>query len=106
MLAILYCGKCRAELCEHGEIANDLFEHISEIYLATGKCIEFCTSKYGSFYRLIAIIRFLEFKRYIVTTECSEYLLKIKPLGIECEQSGKIQIFYICFDKEHPRFHE
>ncbi len=99
MLAVSYCCQCIEEMRQYGEIADIFFEQCCEYYLITGECIHFTPSDRQFFYDYSGLISFLEKKGYILTTEYGKDLIKVKPLGIECEtQDGKC-FCHICFDK-------
>src|SRR6185436_13963504 len=100
MLAISYCTECRESMNSYGEICNDLFDEICEEYICTNDCLELCTSPKGKFYFLVNIIKFLEIKNHVISSESGIDFIKVKPLGINSVLDGQCLTYHICFDRE------
>lgn len=99
---ILYCPTCREVLNGHGEVISTFYDQICEHYIMTGTCLELCTPVHDY---LMPMLRFLEKKRYIITTESELIFLQAKPLGIKFtskpnEDNDLDSICLVCFNNE------
>jgi len=101
MLMIHYCEECRNKLVDYGEIAYHIYTEACEYWIYNSEYFEmFAPSDCD-----LKVLSFLESKGYMISTECSQDLLKIKPLGIvESEMNNEGFAFYICFDTIRHKF--
>src|SRR6267142_1907521 len=96
MLTITYCSKCKDELCKHDPFIFEFFNYIVEQYFfhlpmeISTNFDDFVTN-----YNYKTMVKFLELKRFIVSTESSQNTIQIKPLGFD--KSGQtIKICCFC----------
>lgn len=94
MIHMVFCEICANNLSKCGEPALCLFEEI---------CIH--TTIYDEFLELEedrAIIRFLELKGFIITTEVNQDKILAKPIGLELYDDEEFCFFHVCVDRlEH-----
>jgi hypothetical protein len=95
MLEIFYCDECKSKLCECGDIAFALFEHICEQYF-DGQPLELSTCVHDRTHSYLEIIRYLEIKGFVVTTESGENLIQVKPIGLRQVD----ELFLFCLDRK------
>jgi hypothetical protein len=96
VLTIHYCECCRRKICEHTEVAFEVFEVICEFFYLNQDCIEFCTTPGKEFSEILPIVNWLESKQIVVTTECSVDWIKVKPLGVEYYRDDEGTIARFC----------
>jgi hypothetical protein len=80
MLDILYCDKCKYNLCKNDEFIFEFFQFIVENYFNESP-LEVSTNNQDFTHEYLAMIGFLEKRNYVVSTESSHDLIRVKPLG-------------------------
>lgn len=96
MLTLVYCECCRKRMSEHADVAFEVFEAISEYYHLSGSAIEFSTEIQQDCYGVLPVIKWLESKQIVVTTESAQSLIKVKPLGFEYYTEDENLICHFC----------
>lgn len=101
MLEVLYCCECQDNLCEYGECASELFIKICNYFLLFGKPMPANTDIHSSQHGIVEVIRFLEIKCYVVSTEGPGGFIHVKPLGVSCiQEEDNYRICHVCFERE------
>jgi hypothetical protein len=104
MMNVSYCPECYSRLSEYGSTAEEKFCEICEYFLIHNKPLKIDPNVYVPSYGILEIIKFLEFKRYVVSIEVEFNILLIKPLGIQCiRPNEEYCICHVCFDQEKHR---
>jgi len=93
--SLTYCEKCMRELHEYGGIAVLTFEKIAEEYINEGP-FDLSDDPSEKPYSCLTVIKFLEQKGYIVSTESSENSIQIKPSCILTDVEGLEISYYFC----------
>jgi hypothetical protein len=101
MLEVLYCCKCQEHLNEYGEFASDVFIGICNFYLLYERPFLISTDIHVQNHGLLEVLRFLELKNYVISTEWEKELISFKPLGVSCvDQEEDHKVCHICFERE------
>lgn len=82
MLTILYCDKCKDEMCKSDPFIFEFFDFIVDQYFHDSP-LEISTNIHDCTHEYVSMIKFLEAKNYIVSTECSIDTIQVKPLGFD-----------------------
>lgn len=78
---LIYCDHCKKDLLKYGAHLFEFFEYITEQYIYALP-LEVSTDNSESTYDYLTLIRFLELKKYIVTTESAINTIQVKPRGV------------------------
>jgi hypothetical protein len=89
--SLTYCEKCIDELESYGGIAVLTFEKLCEEYVTIGP-FDLSDDPRDMPFSCLAVVKFLEKKGYIISTESSEFGIQIKPSCIEMTDDG----FHFC----------
>ncbi len=101
MIDVLYCRECYSRLNGYGSAAAEKFCEICEYFIRHNKPIKINPSVYAPSYGILEIVKFLEFKGYVVSTEVESSILLVKPLGLCCIRPNEDYcLCRICFDQE------
>src|SRR5437867_1273043 len=94
MLTITYCSKCKDELCKHDPFIFEFFNYIVEQYFFALP-LEISTEICDYQHNYISMVKFLEQKNYVISTESSHTTIQVKPLGFD--KSGQtVKIYCFC----------
>lgn len=91
MLNFSLCPICNKTLWDYGCVAASIFEDICISIIKDKEHFDIPDEETGQYIllnanRIYTIIKFLENKGYIITTEIDQTHLRIKPLGIRCSE--------------------
>ena len=101
MLEIAYCCECQEHLDKYGEVASEMFIGICNFYLVHGRPPLVCTDIHSPNNGLLEVIKFLELKSYLVSSEWGKDCLLLKPLGVMClEEEEDYRLCHVCFERE------
>lgn len=81
MIRVQYCAKCINELEGYGELAIAVYERICEHIVQFQECYLIETDPHFKDFCMVEIVKFLEYKGYVLTTEACKTSLLVKPLG-------------------------
>lgn len=81
-ILVRYCPICFYKLKEWGEMPTTVFEQICEYYALTEEVMIIEEDIHALKGGYLMMIEFLEKKRYIITTECSDSQLAVLPYTI------------------------
>lgn len=86
-MLVSICSKCYEDLWKKGAPALYVYQQICIEFVKKGKCQ--AVDSYSGFKKGDPeILKFLEKKRYIVTTELNIHCVRIKPLGHFLEENN------------------
>jgi hypothetical protein len=100
VLTIVYCDKCKEKVLYCGDIAFHLFEFICEQFYQN-EPLEISTNIHDDTHGYEVIVKLLEKKGLVVTTECSQDSIQVKPLGIYCFGGDYWKICRFCIHEEN-----
>lgn len=99
MLVIKYCEFCISELIDFGELPNCIIECLVKLHFQQNSFILIETDHLKKTSGEPELIRFLELKGFLITTEYDRDRVAVKPMGklelinkehyIFCSKSGK-----------------
>ncbi len=99
MLTIQYCEKCKQQISEYGDIAFSLFSFACEQFYKNDP-LEVSTDLDDFPNSSDVMIKFLENKGFIITTESSKQTIQIKPLGLKCYIDDFNKVCRFCLHEE------
>lgn len=99
MLTIIYCDRCKDSLLEYGEIAFTLFSFICDQFFKNDP-LEISTNIEDSIHGYSMIVRFLELKGFVLTTESGVESIQVKPLGFHCFGDNDWKVCRFCVHEE------
>jgi hypothetical protein len=94
------CKQCFEEISSYGEILFSVFREIYTHYVFKKSPFQVSRSVNGPNRSIYGLVKFLELKRFVVSTECDRKIFMVKPLGISYERKNERLIVMICFHKE------
>ena len=102
MLTIIFCEKCKQNLCKVYPALFDFFEFICDQYFHdTPVILSYNSLDYDDACQMVRLwngVKWLEDQNYIVSTESSHTTIQVKPLGFD--KSGQtIKIYCFCKDE-------
>lgn len=80
METIIFCDECLSDLDEFGGVAVNIYEKICEHYIGKRHSL-ILNEKRKAHRNLIPVVKFLEDKSYVMTTDAGEANIQVKPLG-------------------------
>ena len=95
MLIFDYCLDCKREIKSYGGIAFEYFDFICEQYFLDSP-LELSTSIHDPTHGCESIVRFLELKGFVITTESSQETIQVKPKDFFICDDGQHQLCYFC----------
>ena len=97
MVEILYCTLCREEIKREGTLLNEVFESMCSFSLRRDGFLTYFDEhvERGE----SALMKELENKGYVVSTEFCDNGIIIKPLGVHLLGSVPEPTYQICFDR-------
>ena len=101
MLKIFYCSKCRDDIRQFGDTCLFVFEIICESFFS-GETLEISTDIHDGTHAYYEIIRFLESKRLVITTESSENTIAVKPRGFSVFDDDDLYVCRFCIHEGIP----
>ncbi len=101
MLKIIYCDCCREKMVSDRGMAFEVFEFISEYYHSVNQPVQFSINPHDSCYdrSILAMIRWLEGNRFVLTTESAKDEIYVKPLGFEYYTDEEDLIGHFCLHR-------
>lgn len=94
MLEVVYCN-CIAKLDEQDDLPERVLEFIIFQYLQD-ETVEFSSLPEVGLVGFQTLVRYLELKGLVITTECSENLLQVKPVGFYCLDNIAWKVCRLC----------
>lgn len=111
MITLTFCFACTKTLYDYGIPALSLFEEICRTYLRDDKFLEIASDddifESEIFYSLSeahSILKFLESKGYVTTTECSQNCIQVRPNGLLCQDELYMKNHYECGEETFCHF--
>ena len=95
-LSIVYCEQCFRNLKEWGELAELIYEHVCEFYVLNQMPLLVPDNFSYFLHGFSETIKFLESKKYIVTTEFSKDKIRIRPTGIFIDDHDGVLDWHFC----------
>lgn len=95
LIELSYCETCEKELRDYGGIACEFFKLISESFYLQGS-IAFSTHIHDGLWGSLELIKFLEIKGYVVSTESSQSTIQIRPLGFDYKFESQNLNLHFC----------
>ena len=92
MLDLHYCRECREKLEDCGEFALELFELICMSYIVEEPFI--IVVDYSGF-SFMEVVKYLELKGFVMTTESGISNIAVKPFGL---QQIEEEVFTFCLE--------
>jgi len=97
VIILHYCEKCLENLTEYGELCGELYEEIVLYFLLMEKPLEFCTENCAGYAIYSGILKYLELKGCVVSSESGITTLKIIPKGLTKTFEYEYEV---CFNHE------
>ncbi len=100
MLTVCQCGICFEEIEKFGAPAFDVYQTVFELNLRHQMALKVCTS--GLEYKnVLEVIKFLEAKGFLVSTEIDKENIAVKLCGVTClKNDDEETVFEVCSNRK------
>jgi len=98
-MSLEICPKCEERLISWGSPAADMFADICRNYAHEKAPMELYHSNNREFNSIYTLLAFLERRGYLLSTECKEDCLLVKPLGFMKTEHG----YFVCVNRNHSQ---